>query len=92
LSSPRISHFEVKRNKNIDNLFVFVDVYKSIYQIHSEPRSYTFAPEAKVLYQEFSDEIVQQMNKQLQEDVIVEDNMSKDRKIFVRYFVYMYML
>jgi hypothetical protein len=32
------------------------------------------------------------MNKQLQEDVIVEDNMSKDRKIFVRYFVYMYML
>ncbi len=68
---------------------VFLDVCKSIYQIHSQPYSYTFAPEAKVVYEKFSDEIVQQVNRQLQEDVIVEDNMSKDRKIFVRYIVYM---
>jgi hypothetical protein len=61
-----------------------VEVYKTIYDFHSEPRKYRFSPEAKSVYENFSDEIVTEMNRQLQEDIIVEDNMSKDRNIFVR--------
>ena len=65
-------------------LFVCTDIYKTIYEIHSEPKKYTFGVQARKVYEAFSDDIVNEMNRQLQEDVIVEDNMSKDRKIFVR--------
>ena len=44
-----------------------------------------FSDEARKVYVQFSDGIVDEMNKQLQEKIIIEDNMSKDRKIFVRY-------
>ena len=48
-------------------------------------QKYVFSDEARNVYVQFSDGIVNEMNKQLQEKIIIEDNMSKDRKIFVRY-------
>ena len=62
-------------------------MYKTFHDIHSKPCNYKFSTEAKKVYEDFSDEIVAEMNRQLEEDVIVEDNMSKDRKIFVRYII-----
>ena len=60
-------------------------MYKEIFKIHNTAGStYKFSTAAKEVYQRFSDEIVTKMNKQLQEDIMVKDNMSKDRKIFVR--------
>ena len=62
-------------------------MYKQIFKIHNTDNTarttYKFSTDAKEVYQKFSDEIVTKMNKQLQEDM-VKDNMSKDRKIFVR--------
>ena len=49
------------------------------------PENMFFSDEARKVYVQFSDGIVDEMNKQLREKIIVEDNMSKDRKIFVRY-------
>ena len=43
-----------------------------------------FGTEARKVYERFADEIVTEMNRQLQEAVITENNMSKDRKIFIR--------
>ena len=48
-------------------------------------KKYVFSDEARKVYVNFSDGIVDEMNKQLQEKIIIEDNMSKDRKIFLRY-------
>jgi hypothetical protein len=63
-------------------------VYKEIFERHStESTVYKFSTKAKEVYQQFSDEIVTKMNKQLQEDIMVQDNMSKDRKIFIRYSI-----
>ena len=60
-------------------------VYKEIFEKHNAQCTiYTFSTKAKEVYQNFSDEIVIKMNKQLQEDIMVQDNMSKDRKIFIR--------
>ena len=62
-----------------------LDVYKEIYQKHCELTTvYKFSAKAKEVYEQFSDEVVEQMNRQLQEDIIIKDNMSKDRKIFIR--------
>ena len=47
-------------------------------------QKYVFSDEARNVYVRFSDGIVNEMNKRLQEKIIIEDNMSKDRKIFVR--------
>ena len=44
---------------------------------------YTFSKEASEVYRNFSHEIVTKMNKQLQEDIMVQD-MCKDGKIFIR--------
>lgn len=60
-------------------------MYKEIFEIHAtQSRVYKFSTKAKEVYEEFSDEIVTKMNKQLQEDIMIKDNMSKDRKIFIR--------
>ena len=68
------------------NLFFFLlEVYGKILAAHTMPRKYVFSDQARKVYVQFSDGIVDEMNKQLQEKIIVEDSMSKDRKIFVRY-------
>ena len=66
-------------------LVICVDVYQKIYEIHSKGScKYRFSEEARRVYEELSDNIVQEMNRQLEEDIILSDNMSKDRKIFIR--------
>jgi hypothetical protein len=64
--------------------FLHLAVYKEIFDAHHTARSYRFSAEAREIYCSFSDEIVVNMNKQLEEDIIISDNMSKDRKIFIR--------
>jgi hypothetical protein len=60
-------------------------VYKEIFAAHSTSKKiYKFSADAQKVFQSFSDEIVERMKKQLKEDVIVTDNMSKDRKLFLR--------
>ncbi len=43
-----------------------------------------FNEESRNFYTKFSDDIVKEMNRQLEEDIILSDNPSKDRKIFIR--------
>lgn len=62
-------------------------MYKSIYDQHLKDTTYTFDEEARSLYVQFSNNIVQEMNKQLEEQIILQDNLSKDRKIFLRYSI-----
>ncbi len=61
-------------------------MYKEIFLAHttSNIKIYKFSAEAQKVFQSFSDEIVERMKKQLKEEVIVTDNMSKDRKLFIR--------
>jgi hypothetical protein len=60
-------------------------VYKEIFVAHSSSNKvYKFSAEAQEVFESFSYEIVERMKKQLKEDVIVTDNMSKDRKLFIR--------
>ena len=60
-------------------------MYKEIFVAHSSSNKvYKFSAEAQEVFESFSDEIVERMKKQLKEDVIVTDNMSKDRKLFIR--------
>ena len=60
-------------------------MYKEIFLAHTASNKiYKFSAEAQKVFQSFSDDIVEQMKKQLKENVIVTDNMSKDRKIFIR--------
>ena len=65
--------------------FLLLEVYGKILAAHTMAQKYVFSDEARNVYVQFSDEIVNEMNKQLQEKIIIENNMSKDRKIFVRY-------
>jgi hypothetical protein len=50
---------------------------------YTSNKVYKFSAEAQEVFESFSDEIVERMKKQLKEDVIVTDNMSKDRKLFI---------
>lgn len=61
-----------------------VDVYQQIFEAHTDPTNYKFSELARKIYEAFSDEIVEEMNEQLQEEIVVKNNMSKDRKIFIR--------
>ena len=60
-------------------------MYKEIFVEHTTSKKvYRFSAEAQEVFKSFSDEIVERMKKQLKEDVIITDNMSKDRKLFLR--------
>ena len=62
---------------------------KEIFEKHKEHgTANTLSKKARGVYQNFSDEIVTKMNKQLQEDIMVQDNMSKDPWIFIKYSIY----
>jgi hypothetical protein len=63
-------------------------MYKTIYEQHDVPVTYMFDEEARQLYVEFSDMIVEEMNRQLKENVILADNLSKGRKIFLRFVIF----
>ena len=62
---------------------MFTKKFTRLIQING-PCKYEFFVPAKEIYEIFSDEIVEEMNRQLAEDVVIQNNMSKDRKIFIR--------
>jgi hypothetical protein len=67
-------------------LLLITETYKAIFDYHERKPSciYKFSPEAKKIYEDFADRIVKEMNRQLKDEILIVNNMSKDRKIFVR--------
>ena len=56
-------------------------MYKEIFLAHTTTKVYRFSAEAQEVFESLSDEIVECIQKQLKEDVIITDNMPKDRKL-----------
>ena len=65
---------------------ILAEAYEAVYHAHQVKRQYSFHKESYAVYVAFSDSVVDNMNKQLEEGVTVDDNQSKDTKIF--YAVY----
>ena len=59
-------------------------MYKTIYELHDVPVAYTFNEESPELYAQYSDAIVMEMNRQLEENIVLADYLSEGRKLFLK--------